>query len=55
MSEKRKFRSYDLDFKKQVVSLVLDEGLSRSEVARRFDLAVSLVCQWVKNWKEKRR
>ena len=52
MSEKRVVRKFDVDFKKQVASMVLVEGLTRSEVARRFDLAPAVVGQWVKKFQD---
>lgn len=52
MAEKKSHRKFDLDFKRQVVSLVLDEGLSQSEVARRFELGSGQVNGWVKRFRK---
>lgn len=45
-------RKFDLDFKKQAVSLVLNEGLSKNEVAKRLDISPSLMGHWVESFKE---
>jgi transposase len=49
---KKSPRKFDIDFKRQAVSLVLDEGLSRSEVARRLDLSPAIMGKWVESFKK---
>lgn len=46
---KRLPRKFDLEFKRQAVSLVLKEGLTKSEVAKRLDLSPAVIGRWVKD------
>jgi transposase len=43
-------RKFTLEFKRQVVSLVLEESLTHTEVAKRLDLSAALVGRWVKEF-----
>lgn len=52
MQEKKSYQKYDLEFKRQAVSLVLDEGLSQAEVARRLGLSSGQISQWVRKFKK---
>lgn len=49
---KKSPRKFDLEFKRQAVSLVLEDGLSKSEVARRLDLSPAVMGKWVKDIKK---
>lgn len=44
---KKKRRSFTPEFKAEAVSLVLEQGLSRGEVARDLDVAASVIGRWV--------
>jgi transposase-like protein len=46
---KKSPRKFDLEFKRQAVSLVIDTGLTKSEVARRLDLSPVVIGKWVKD------
>lgn len=46
MGQKR--RSYTKEFKAEAVALVLEKGLSQSQVARDLNLAPSTLGKWVK-------
>ena len=52
MVEKKTLRKFDFDFKRQAVSLVLEEGLSKSEVARRLGISPALIGVWVKKFQK---
>lgn len=52
MQEKKSYRKYDLEFKRQAVNLVLDEGLSQAEVASRLGLNSGQISQWVRKFKK---
>lgn len=41
-------RKFTKDFKLEAVKMVTEGGLSKSEVARRLDVAVALIGNWVK-------
>lgn len=45
-------RKFDLDFKRQAVSLVLDEGLTKSEVAKRLEISPTLIGKWVADFQK---
>lgn len=45
-------RKFDIEFKRQAVSLVLDEGLTKVEVARRLDISPSIMGKWVESFKK---
>lgn len=47
MTERRERRSYDENFKKQLVQL-LNNGKPRSEIIREYDLSSSAFDRWVK-------
>jgi transposase len=49
---KKPARKFDIEFKRQAVSLVLEEGLTKVEVARRFDIAPSVIGNWVEDFKK---
>jgi transposase len=49
---KKSPRKFDLEFKRQAVSLVIDTGLTKSEVARRLDLSPAVIGKWVKDIKK---
>lgn len=52
MATRKKPRKFDLDFKSQAVNLVLNEGLSRAEVARRLDISPTIIGEWVKKFEK---
>ena len=45
-------RKFDLEFKRQAVSLVLEEGLTKAEVSRRLGLTPSVIGNWVHNFQK---
>ncbi len=47
MSTKKKRREFTPEFKAEAVKLVLEEGLSRAQVARDLGLSASMVCRWL--------
>lgn len=49
---KKSPRKFDLEFKRQAVSLVIDTGLTKSEVAKRLDLSPAVIGKWVKDFKK---
>jgi transposase len=50
----RKRRSFTEEFKAEAVSLVLDQGMSASQVARDLDLTLSSLRSWVEQAKADR-
>lgn len=49
MSERRKKREFTDEFKKQVVSLY-NNGKSRSEIIKEYDLTPSAFAKWINNY-----
>ena len=47
---KRKMRKFDAEFKKNTAKLVIEQGMSRSQVARDLDLSPGQVGNWVKDY-----
>ena len=41
-------RKFDKDFKQEAVKMVIDGGLSKSEVGRRLDVNPTLIGNWVR-------
>jgi transposase len=50
METRRKFTS---EFKVGAVKLVLEQGMTRSKVAKDLGLSVTQICQWVNEFKDK--
>jgi transposase len=48
MSNTRKRRSYDKEFKQEAVRLVLEEGYSAYEVERNLGIGTNIVSRWVR-------
>ena len=51
MSKKGR-RTYDKEFKREAVRLVLEEGRSASEVERNLGIGRSTVARWIREFKE---
>lgn len=49
MSERRKKREFTAEFKKQVVNLY-NNGKSRSEIIKEYDLTPSAFAKWINNY-----
>ena len=47
---KKQRKNYDVNFKKEAVSLVEQEGYSLSEAATRFGVSKSTMASWKKNF-----
>lgn len=45
-------RKFTKDFKLEAVNMVLDGGLSKSEVGRRLDISPAVIGNWVKLFQE---
>jgi transposase len=45
-------RSFSPDFKREIVKLILEEGMSQSKVCSDYDLSVKTVHGWVKQAKD---
>jgi len=43
-------KKYSKDFKLDAISLVLDQGYSRSEAARSLDINANMLCRWIKEF-----
>jgi len=41
-------KKYPKEFKLDAISLVLDQGYSRSEAARSLDINANMLCRWIK-------
>jgi transposase len=41
-------KNYPKEFKLDAISLVLDQGYSRSEAARSLDINANMLCRWIK-------
>ena len=52
MSEKRQRRLFTDEFKKNAVQLVLDNGYSCTEVARRLNVNHTNVSRWVRQYRD---
>ena len=51
MSEtKRKYRTYDKDFKIKAAKLVVEQDMSQAQVARDLGVAQGLIGKWVKQY-----
>jgi transposase len=48
MHNRKKRRTYDLEFKKEAVRLVLEEGYSAAEVERNLGIGHNIVYRWVR-------
>jgi transposase len=52
MSKKRKRPNYTKKFKQDAVKLVLEQGYSCLEAARRLDVAGSNITRWVRQYRQ---
>jgi transposase len=43
-------KKYPKEFKLDAISLVLDQGYSRSEAARSLDINANMLCRWIKEY-----
>ena len=43
-------KKYPKEFKLDAISLVLDQGYSRSEAARSLDINANMLCRWLKEY-----
>ena len=43
-------KNYPKEFKLDAISLVLDQGYSRSEAARSLDINANMLCRWIKEY-----
>ena len=43
-------KKYPKEFKLDAISLVLDQGYSRSEAARSLDINTNMLCRWIKEY-----
>ena len=43
-------KKYPKEFKLDAISLVLDQGYSRSEAARSLDINANILCRWIKEY-----
>ena len=48
MSNRKRRRTYDKEFKKEAVRLVLEEGYSAAEVERNLGIGHNIVYRWVR-------
>jgi len=48
MEPRKKRRTYDQEFKKEAVRLVLEEGYSAAEVERNLGIGINIVSRWVR-------
>ena len=48
MEPRKKRRTYDKEFKKEAVRLVLEEGYSAAEVERNLGIGTNIVARWVR-------
>lgn len=48
MNNRKKRRTYDKEFKKEAVRLVLEEGYSAAEVERNLGIGQNIVYRWVR-------
>ena len=48
MNNRKGRRTYDKDFKKEAVRLVLEEGYSAAEVERNLGIGHNVVARWIK-------
>ena len=52
MGNRSKRRTYDKEFKKEAVQLVLEEGYKAAEVERNLGIGSNIVSRWVREAKE---
>lgn len=52
MEPRKKRRTYDKEFKKEAVRLVLEEGYSAAEVERNLGIGSNIVSRWVRESEE---
>jgi transposase len=52
MSTVKQRRTYDSDFKREAVRLVLEDGLKAAEVERNLGVGSNMVSRWVREAKE---
>ncbi|RLB93416.1 MAG: IS3 family transposase, partial [Deltaproteobacteria bacterium] len=52
MTEKRKRRKFTPEFKSDAVKLVIENGYTGHEVARRFGIGPSNVTRWVREYRD---
>ena len=52
MNEKRKRPNYTKEFKQDAVRLVIDQGYSSPEAARRLSIPISNVTRWVRQYRQ---
>lgn len=52
MSGRKGRRIFTKEFKEEIVGLITSEARSASEVARDFDIHRSVVCRWVKEFRD---
>jgi transposase-like protein len=45
-------RSHNPDFKREIIRLILDEGLSQAKVSSDYGLSVKMVHGWVKQGRD---
>jgi transposase len=45
-------REFSKEFKRDAISLVLDQGYTRTEAARSLDIHPSLLSRWIREYKE---
>jgi len=48
-----KRKSYSKEFKRDAVSLVLEQGYSRAEAALNLEVGINALSRWVKEYQEK--
>ncbi len=48
-----KRKSYSKEFKRDAVSLVLEQGYSRSEAALNLEVGINALSRWVKEYEQK--
>ena len=46
-------KKYPKEFKLDAISLVLDQGYSRSEAARSLDINTNMLCRWIQEHRSK--
>ena len=52
MSKKKKLSSFTPEFRADAVRLVIEQGYSSSEVARRLGVSASNVSRWVRQYRQ---